>query len=65
MINLEITPERANELRYALFLHTKHDSIEFPSARVQLIRSVIQMLDIEISNNTNSRLCAQEENEEE
>ena len=48
MINLELTSEQANALGYALFLHTKDDSYDFPSARVVLIREVIDMLDKEI-----------------
>ena len=48
MINLELTSEQANALGYALFLHTKDDSYDFPSARVVLIREVIDMLDKKI-----------------
>ena len=48
MINLELTSEQANALGYALFLHTKDDSYDFPSARVVLIREIIDMLDKEI-----------------
>ena len=29
-MNIEMTPEQANAVRYALFLHTKDDSVEFP-----------------------------------
>ena len=44
-MNIEMTPEQANAVRYALFLHTKDDSVEFPSARVKLLREVIDTLD--------------------
>jgi hypothetical protein len=44
-MNVEMTPEQANAVRYALFLHTKDDSVEFPSARVKLLREVIETLD--------------------
>ena len=44
-MNIEMTPEQANAVRYALFLHTKDDSVEFPSARVKLLREVIETLD--------------------
>ena len=55
MINLELTPEQANALSYALFLHTKEDSYEFPSSRVVLIREVTSILDKEIERNFEER----------
>ena len=48
MINLELTSEQANALRYAMFLHTKDDSYEFPSDRVVLLREAMSILDKEI-----------------
>ena len=50
MINLELTSEQANALGYALFLHTKDDSVDFPSDRVKLLREVIYNLDQAIDN---------------
>jgi hypothetical protein len=44
-MNIELTCEQANAVRYALFLHTKDDSIKFPSTRVALIRDAINILD--------------------
>ena len=55
MINLELTSEQANALRYALFLHTKEDSYEFPSARVVLLREVTSILDKEIERDFEER----------
>jgi hypothetical protein len=55
MINLKMIPEEANALSYALFLHTKDDSIEFPSSRVQLLRGIINRLDIEIERDFEER----------
>lgn len=49
-MNIEMTPEQANAVRYALFLHTKDDSVEFPSARVKLLREVIDILDKNIED---------------
>ena len=40
MINLELTTEQAKAAIYALLLHTKDDSVEFPSDRVKLLREV-------------------------
>ena len=48
MINLELTTEQAKAAIYALLLHTKDDSVEFPSDRVKLLREVIYALDNEI-----------------
>ena len=50
MINLELTTEqaKARKIIYALLLHTKDDSVEFPSDRVKLLREVIYALDNEI-----------------
>ncbi len=45
MINLELTTEQAKAAIYALILHTKDDSVEFPSDRVRLLREVIYSLD--------------------
>jgi|TARA_Y100000022_G_C13174053_1_gene340052 hypothetical protein len=45
MINLELTPEQARAAIYALILHTKDDSVDFPSDRVKLLREVIYNLD--------------------
>jgi hypothetical protein len=55
MINLELTSEQANALGYALFLHTKDDSYEFPSTRVVLLREAISMLDKEIERDFEER----------
>ena len=41
MIKLELTAEQAVAVRYALLLHTKDDSVSFPSERVKLIREAI------------------------
>ena len=49
MINLELTTEQAKAI-YALILHTKDDSVDFPSDRVKLLREVIYALDNEIDN---------------
>ena len=50
MINLELTTEQA-EARYLRFiLHTKDDSVDFPSDRVKLLREVIYNLDQAIDN---------------
>ena len=35
MIKLELTAEQAYAVRYALLLHTKDDSVSFPSERVK------------------------------
>lgn len=45
MINLELTTEQAKAAIYALILHTKDDSVDFPSDRVKLLREVIYNLD--------------------
>ena len=47
-MNIEVTSEQAIATRYALLLHTKEDSLEFPSARVKLIREFIHALDTAI-----------------
>ena len=44
-MNIGITPKQATAVRQALLLHTKDDSISFPSDRVKLIREVIFNLD--------------------
>ena len=48
MIKLELTAEQAYAVRYALLLHTKDDSVSFPSERVKLIREAITALHNEI-----------------
>ena len=55
MINLKLIPEEANALSDALFFHTKDDSIEFPSSRVQLLRGIINRLDVEIERDFEER----------
>ena len=40
-MKIEMTREQATAVHYALLLHTKDDSISFPSNRVKLIREVI------------------------
>ena len=50
MINLELTTEQARAAIYALILHTKDDSVDFPSDRVKLLREVIYNLDQAIDN---------------
>ena len=55
MINIELTSEQANALGYALFLHTKDDSYDFPSTRVVLLREVISVLDKEIERDFEER----------
>ena len=55
MINLELTSEQANALRYAMFLHTKDDSYEFPSDRVVLLREAMSILDKEIEREFEER----------
>ena len=48
MINIELEVRQAAAVRHALYLHTKEDSIEFPSARVAILREAIKILDQEI-----------------
>ena len=46
MINLELTTEQAKASAiYALLLHTKDDSVEFPSDRVKLFERSKHALD--------------------
>ena len=52
MIKLELTTEQAVAVRYALLLHTKDDSVSFPSERVKLIREAITALHKEIEETT-------------
>ena len=52
MIDLKLTYEQASALHYALILHTREDSYEFPSTRVVLLRQVINALDNLIEKNT-------------
>lgn len=47
-MNIEVTSEQAIATRCALLLHTKEDSLEFPSTRVKLIREFIHALDTAI-----------------
>ena len=44
-MKIEMTREQATAVHYALLVHTKDDSISFPSNRVKLIREVIFNLD--------------------
>jgi hypothetical protein len=44
-MKIEMTPKQATAVRQALLLHTKDDSVSFPSNRVKLIREVIFNLD--------------------
>ena len=55
MINLKLIPEEASALSDALFFHTKDDSVEFPSSRVQLLRGIINRLDVEIERDFEER----------
>jgi hypothetical protein len=48
VINIELEVHQAAAVRHALYLHTKEDSIEFPSARVAILREAINILDKEI-----------------
>ena len=52
MIDLKLTYEQASALHYALILHTREDSYEFPGARVVLLRQVIDTLDDLIEKDT-------------
>ena len=49
-MKIEMTPEQATAVHYALLLHTKDDSISFPSNRVKLIREVILAMDTAIDS---------------
>ena len=49
MINIELEVRQSAAVRHALYLHTKEDSIEFPSQRTIEIREAIVLLDEEIS----------------
>ena len=40
-MKIELTSEQANAVLNALLHHTKEDSVDFPSARVALIRQVM------------------------
>tara|TARA_B100000287_G_scaffold77535_1_gene69636 strand:+ start:48 stop:191 length:144 start_codon:yes stop_codon:yes gene_type:complete len=44
-VKIELTSEQANAVLNALLHHTKEDSVDFPSARVALIREVITFLE--------------------
>lgn len=48
MIKLELEIRQAAAVRHALYLHTKDDSVQFPSARVAVLRDAIGILDREI-----------------
>ena len=45
MINIQLELRQAAAVRHALYLHTKEDSVEFPSARVALLRDAIRIFD--------------------
>ena len=53
-MKIELTLEQASEVHYALLVHTKHDSVEFPSARVALIREAIGILGEELEKVSDS-----------
>ena len=57
MINLELTTEQTvrSSLSTLYFLHTKDDSVEFPSDRVKLLREVIYALDNEIEQKNKNK----------
>ena len=50
-INLKVNIHDAALVRAYLFLHTKKDSYEFPSARTLTIRDFIRQLDEQIEAN--------------
>jgi len=52
VIKVELNAEQAVAVRYALLLHTKDDSVSFPSERVKLIREAITALHKEIEETT-------------
>jgi hypothetical protein len=45
VINIELELRQAAAVRHALYLHTKEDSVEFPSVRVALLRDAIRIFD--------------------
>jgi hypothetical protein len=49
-MKIEMTREQATAVHYALLLHTKDDSVSFPSNRVKLIREVILAMDTAIDS---------------
>ena len=49
-MKIEMTREQATAVHYALLLHTKDDSVSFPSNRVKLIREVILTMDAAIDS---------------
>jgi hypothetical protein len=49
-MKIEMTREQAIAVHYALLLHTKDDSVSFPSNRVKLIREVILAMDTAIDS---------------
>ncbi len=53
-MKIELTLEQALEVHYALLVHTKHDSVEFPSARVALLREAIGILGEELEKVSDS-----------
>ena len=59
MINIELEVRQAAAVRHALYLHTKEDSIEFPSARVAILREAINILDKEIEKVIDEQLNIQ------
>ena len=50
-IDLKLNIHDAALVRAYLFLHTKQDSYEFPSARTVVIRDFIRQLDEQIESN--------------
>ena len=50
-IDLKLNIHDAALIRAYLFLHTKKDSYEFPSARTSVIRDFIRQLDEQIEAN--------------
>ena len=49
-MKIEMTREQATAVHDALLLHTKDDSVSFPSNRVKLIREVILTMDTAIDS---------------
>ena len=50
-IDIKLNIHQAALIREYLFLHTKQDSYEFPSARTSTIRDFIRQLDDQIEAN--------------
>ena len=53
-MKIELTLEQALEVHYALLVHTNHDSVELPSARVALLREAIGILGEELEKVSDS-----------